>query len=133
MTSWHSQVVIQVVICLFVYRHRKDTSPYSSDRGQGSGGSSSHLSPPDTSWRRVVSDSSLHHSVLGTNPGGSNLVSPAGSTGDIVGDHPALLGSNGAISPLQGASPTMHRRGKQIQMHSARQIVGKHAIRMINI
>ncbi len=96
-------------------KHRKDTSPYGSDRlsiGSSNAtvtGSSSHLSPPDTSmaWRRVRSDPFIHSSV--SSGGSSTGVSPAGS----VSDTPTAVqqGSNGAISPLHGASPTMHRRG----------------------
>ena len=95
-------------------KHRKDTSPYGSDRLSISNapvGSSSHLSPPDTSgaWRRVRSDPFLSTSVKSTG-GSSTGVSPAGS----VSDTPASIqGSNGAISPLHGASPTMIRRGKK--------------------
>ena len=90
-------------------RHRKDTSPYGSDRlsiSNATVGSSSHLSPPDTSgaWRRVRSDPFLHSSVKSN---GSSGVSPSGS----ICDTPTVIqGSNGAISPLQGASPTMQRR-----------------------
>jgi hypothetical protein len=92
-------------------KHRKDTSPYGSDRMSTSNvhGStnSSHLSPPDSSgaWRRVRSDPFLHSSVSG---GNSTGVSPAGSMTDTP---TACLSSNGAISPLHGASPTLQRRG----------------------
>lgn len=89
-------------------KHRKDTSPYGSDRlsisNASAVGSSSHLSPPDT-WRRVRSDPFLHSSVTSTSSTG---VSPAGSVTDTP---TAVQGSNGAISPLHGASPTMQRRG----------------------
>lgn len=89
-------------------KHRKDTSPYGSDRlsisNASAVGSSSHLSPPDT-WRRVRSDPFLHSSVTSTSSTG---VSPAGSVSDTP---TAVQGSNGAISPLHGASPTMQRRG----------------------
>jgi len=68
--------------------------------------SASHLSPPDNSgaWRRVRSDPFLHHNSI---HGSSTGVSPTGSISDTPN---AILGSNGAISPLQGASPTMPRR-----------------------
>ena len=92
------------------HKHRKDTSPYgnrlsSTDMGPAS---ASHLSPPDNSgnWRRVRSDPFLHHNSIN---GSSTGVSPSGSISDTPN---AILGSNGAISPLTGASPTMPRRGK---------------------
>lgn len=100
-------------------KHRKDTSPYGSERLSNSnvpaGVTSSHcglLIPPDSSssWRRVKSDPFLHSSVnFISGGGGSSSVSPAGSISDAPS---ALQGSNGAISPLHGASPTMQRRGK---------------------
>lgn len=93
-------------------KHRKDTSPYGSERlsiSNATVGSSSHLSPPDSSvaWRRVRSDPFLHSSVKSTQ-GSSTGISPTGSVSDTP---TAVQGSNGAISPLHGASPTMHRRG----------------------
>jgi len=93
------------------HKHRKDTSPYGSERLSSTGmgpASASHLSPPDNSgaWRRVRSDPFLHHNSI---HGSSTGVSPTGSISDTPN---AILGSNGAISPLQGASPTMPRRGK---------------------
>ena len=96
-------------------KHRKDTSPYGSERlsiSNAPGGSSSHLSPPDTSgaWRRVRSDPFLAtHSR--SNSGSSTGVSPAGSVTDAP---TAVQDSNGGISPLHGASPTMQRRGTGI-------------------
>ena len=91
-------------------KHRKDTSPYGSERlsiSNATGGSNSHLSPPDTSgaWRRVRSDPFLATSSK-TNGGSSTGVSPAGS----VTDAPTAVQDSNA-SPLHGASPTMHRRG----------------------
>ena len=88
-------------------RQRKDSSPYGSERlsiPNETGGSNSHLSPPDLgAWRRVRSDPFLATSVSGSSTG----VSPAGSITDTP---TAVQDSNGAISPLHGASPTMHRR-----------------------
>jgi len=93
-------------------KHRKDTSPYGSERlsiSNAPGGSSSHLSPPDTSgaWRRVRSDPFLATHAR-SNSGSSTGVSPAGSVTDAP---TAVQDSNGGISPLHGASPTMQRRG----------------------
>ena len=92
------------------HKHRKDTSPYGSDRLSSAGmpASTSHLSPPDNSgaWRRVRSDPFLHHNSVN---GSSTGVSPSGSISDTPN---AILGSNGAISPLNAASPTIQRRGK---------------------
>jgi len=92
-------------------KHRKDTSPYGSERlsiSNAPGGSSSHLSPPDTSgnWRRVRSDPFLATHAR-SNSGSSTGVSPAGSVTDAP---TAVQDSNGGISPLHGASPTMQRR-----------------------
>ena len=61
---------------------------------------------PGGDWRRSKSDPFIHAS-LNSNGGTSTGVSPAGSVSDTPA---ALLGSNGAISPLHGASPTIHRR-----------------------
>ena len=86
------------------HKSRIDTSPYGSDRfsgggsSTGGGNSSHHLSPPDPSWRRVHSDSSLHHSV-------GQMVMQQGEV--TVGSH----SGGGIISPLQGASPTITRKG----------------------
>ena len=96
-------------------KHRKDTSPYGSERlsiSNAPGGSSSHLSPPDTSgaWRRVRSDPFLATHAR-SNSGSSTGVSPAGSVTDAP---TAVQDSNGGISPLHGASPTMQRRGTGI-------------------
>ena len=118
-------------------RSRKDTSPYGSERfsnsnivgnpannsgntgnagvaagchpnGASGGGAGSLLNIPDNAqWRRTKSDPFIISS-LNTNGGTSTGVSPAGSVGDTPA---AIMGSNGAISPLQGASPTIHRRG----------------------
>ena len=119
-------------------RSRKDTSPYGSERfsnsnivsggggsGTGNAGGGGHhhqhqpnggtgnasgslLNIPDNAqWRRTKSDPFIVSS-LNTNGGTSTGVSPAGSVGDTPA---AILGSNGAISPLHGASPTIHRRG----------------------
>jgi len=106
-------------------KHRKDTSPYGSERlsiSNATGGSNSHLSPPDTSgaWRRVRSDPFLATSSK-TNGGSSTGVSPAGS----VTDAPTAVQDSNA-SPLHGASPTMHRRvpyssGSQIH-HAANNV-----------
>ena len=103
-------------------KHRKDTSPYGSDRfsnsnvpaattgasGNGASGAGSLLNIPESQWRRSKSDPFIVSS-LNANGGTSTGVSPAGSVTDTPG---ALMGSNGAISPLQGASPTVQRRGK---------------------
>ena len=84
-------------------RSRMNTSPYGSDRhggGGGGGGGANHLSPPDPSWRRVVSDSALHKSV---GVSYDNAMSVA--QGLMLGQGGLQMGS-----PLQGASPTMIRR-----------------------
>lgn len=84
------------------HKSRIDTSPYGSER-YGSG-TNYHLSPPDPSWRRVRSDSSLHQSVQG-------------ATGAATGNIPTMVNQNGLISPLQGASPTLVRRDGRGRMH----------------
>lgn len=86
-------------------KSRIDTSPYGSDRYSPGGGGYHHLSPPDPSWRRVHSDSSIHHST-GTTAGGVQGV-------QVVGASPVpIVNQNGAVSPLQASSsPTMIRRG----------------------
>ncbi len=93
-------------------RNRIDTSPY-GDRYSQSG--YHHLSPPDPSWRRVHSDSSLHQSA-GANAvpggagggGGAGVAPPPGTPAQIV-NH------NGGVSPLRGASPTTARKGNHWQ------------------
>lgn len=84
-------------------RSRMNTSPYGSDRhgGGGSGGGGNHLSPPDPSWRRVVSDSAIHKSV-----GVSYDNAMGGAQGLMLAQGGLQMGG----SPLQGASPTLLRR-----------------------
>lgn len=88
-------------------KSRIDTSPYGSDRYSQGG---YHLSPPDPSWRRVHSDSSIHRSSSagsGQNQGGAAAAAAAAAGGHL--NH-----NGGGISPLQGASPTTNRRGEDI-------------------
>eukprot|EP00095_Tigriopus_kingsejongensis_P004128 maker-scaffold122_size333723-snap-gene-2.37 protein:Tk04128 transcript:maker-scaffold122_size333723-snap-gene-2.37-mRNA-1 annotation:"conserved hypothetical protein" len=75
-------------------RSRMNTSPYGSDRHSPGG---YHLSPPDPSWRRVVSDSAIHKSV---NDGGNQDGGGGGTAGLLA------LVNGGQCSPLRGASPT---------------------------
>jgi hypothetical protein len=75
-------------------KSRIDTSPYGADRYSQGG---YHLSPPDPSWRRVHSDSSIHQSVGGAGAGGGVPVA----------------NQNGNLSPLHGNSPRLGRRGNR--------------------
>ena len=44
-------------------KSRIDTSPYGERNSPSGSANANHLSPPDPSWRRAHSDSSLHQSV----------------------------------------------------------------------
>jgi hypothetical protein len=103
-------------------KSRIDTSPYGSERcspggigasagsgGGGGGGYINHLSPPDH-WRRVHSDSSLHHSV-GVGGGGQVQVGAVSPGSIVLGGGGLMMVANGNVSPLQGVSPKLIRRG----------------------
>ncbi|XP_059081950.1 CREB-regulated transcription coactivator 1-like [Tigriopus californicus] len=90
-------------------RSRMNTSPYGSDRHSPGG---YHLSPPDPSWRRVVSDSAIHKSAneVGRSPDGSD------GGGGLLS-----LVNGGQNSPLRGASPTVLRRVQANSQHRLQQ------------